>query len=44
MIFFEREKLDQWLLKNRRKSRGEIEMEAHDYTSKVKATNHGRWQ
>jgi excisionase family DNA binding protein len=36
IIFFEKEKLDQWLLRNGRKSNQEIEKEASLYTSKTK--------
>ncbi len=32
MIFFEKKKLNDWLLQNRRKSNSEIEAEATDYT------------
>lgn len=36
MIFFEKAKLNNWLLQNGRKSRSEIESEALDYTFKNK--------
>ncbi len=34
MIFFEKKKLNEWLLQNRRKSNAEIEREALNYTFK----------
>jgi len=34
MIFFEKKKLNEWLLRNQRKSNQEIEKEALDYTFK----------
>lgn len=34
MIFFEKKKLNEWLLRNRRKSNQEIEREALEYTFK----------
>ena len=36
IIFFEKEKLDQWLLQNGRKSNQDIEKEASTYISKSK--------
>ena len=34
MLFFEKKKLNEWLLQNRRKSNQEIEIEALEYTFK----------
>lgn len=36
MIFFSREKLDEWLLTNQRKSKAEVKNEALEYTFKNK--------
>ena len=36
VIFFEKDKLDSWLLQNHRKSAGEIEQEALSYTMQKK--------
>ncbi len=36
IIFFDKERLDQWLLQNRRKSAAEIKKEALNYTLKNK--------